>query len=103
MPSLQDLRRQLGGETFEVLTIATGPKNEPARITKFYDEHEITDLPIYLDPKGTLARAMAVRGLPITVILDTHGREIARLRGDAKWSSENALAVLRAIIDPPES
>jgi hypothetical protein len=42
---------------------------------------------------------MAVLGLPITVILNTDGLEIARLRGDADWSSDNAKEILRALIN----
>jgi hypothetical protein len=42
---------------------------------------------------------MGVFGLPITVILDPEGREIARLRGDAKWDSESAKAIVRALIE----
>jgi hypothetical protein len=47
---------------------------------------------------------MGVLGLPVTVILDREGREVARLQGDADWSSESALAILRALAAeaPPE-
>ncbi len=54
-------------------------------IRRFFEEENITVLPILLDPKQAVAREMAVLGLPITVILDPEGREIARLRGDADW------------------
>jgi hypothetical protein len=42
---------------------------------------------------------MGVLGLPITVILDRDGQEIARLQGDADWSSESAIAILTALRD----
>ena len=45
---------------------------------------------------------MGVFGLPITVILNRDGQEIARLRGDAHWDSPEALALVRAVIDQPE-
>ena len=41
---------------------------------------------------------MAVLGLPITVILDPDGQEIARMRGDAEWNSESAKNIIRALI-----
>ena len=41
---------------------------------------------------------MGVLGLPITVILNEKGDEIARLRGDADWSSDNAKDILKAVI-----
>jgi len=42
---------------------------------------------------------MATFGLPTTVILDETGREIARLRGEAAWDSEDARVLLKAVID----
>jgi hypothetical protein len=53
---------------------------------------------MYRDPGQTIAREMGVFGLPITVILNPEGQEIARLRGDAHWAGDEALAVLRAMI-----
>ena len=41
---------------------------------------------------------MGVFGLPITVIIDPEGQEIARLRGDADWSSESAKAIIESLI-----
>jgi hypothetical protein len=39
-----------------------------------------------------------VFGLPITVILDPEGNEIARLQGDAHWDSESAKAIIGALV-----
>lgn len=97
MPSLDALQRELGGESFEVVTIATG-KNSIEGINRFFTDEGIESLPILLDPKQKLARDMAVLGLPITVILDPQGLEIARLRGDADWNSESAKAIISALI-----
>lgn len=102
MPALDALQKEFGGDAFEVVTIATG-RNNLTGIKKFFaepsDEAEpITALPILLDPKQALAREMAVLGLPITVLLDPEGNEIARLRGDADWHSESARAIVSALI-----
>jgi thiol-disulfide isomerase/thioredoxin len=97
MPMLSELQSEFGGETFEVVTIATGRNSVPG-IRKFFDEVGVDNLPLYLDPKSALGRDMAVLGLPITVILDPEGREIARMRGDAEWNSDSAKAVIRALI-----
>jgi thiol-disulfide isomerase/thioredoxin len=97
MPSLDALQSEFGGDSFEVVTIATG-RNAIAGITRFFDEVGVTNLPILLDPKQKLARDMAVLGLPITVILNPEGQEIARLRGDAEWDSESAKAIIAALI-----
>ena len=41
--------------------------------------------------------AALVLGLPITVLLNPEGLEIARLRGDADWDSDSARAIIAAI------
>jgi len=97
MPMLAELQTELGGDTFEVVTIATG-RNNPAAIVKFFDEIGVDNLPRHQDPKQKLAAQMGVFGLPITVLIDPEGREIARLRGDADWSSDSAKAVIGALI-----
>ncbi len=96
MPGLDELNATFGGEQFEVVTIATGRNPLPA-IQRFFEEEAIETLPILLDPKQTVAREMAVLGLPITVILNPEGEEIARLRGDAEWNSESAFAIVSAL------
>jgi thiol-disulfide isomerase/thioredoxin len=97
MPALDALQGEFGGDAFEVVTVATGRNSLPG-ITRFFEEENITRLPILLDPNQALAREMAVLGLPITVILDPDGNEIARLRGDADWASGSARAIVAALI-----
>jgi thiol-disulfide isomerase/thioredoxin len=97
MPSLNALQQQLGGEDFQVVTLATG-RNPPQAIRRFFEEEAITDLPMYRDMNQQIAREMGVFGLPITVILNREGQEIARLRGDADWASDDAVALLQAVI-----
>lgn len=97
MPQLEELQQELGGEDFQVLTIATG-RNSPAGIQKFFDENGINSLPRHQDPKQALAREMAVIGLPITVLLDRDGKEVARLLGDAEWNSDSAKQIIAAMI-----
>ncbi|MCK0121187.1 TlpA family protein disulfide reductase [Loktanella sp. F6476L] len=97
MPQLADLQDQLGSDEFSVVTIATGRNPRPA-MERFFDEIEVDNLPLHADPRSTLARDMGVLGLPVTLILDPEGREIARLQGDAHWNSDSAIAILEAIM-----
>jgi thiol-disulfide isomerase/thioredoxin len=97
MPSLQNLQGALGGEEFAVVTLATG-RNPPQAIRRFFEEIGVDALPQHRDINQQIAREMGVFGLPITVILDPEGREIARLRGDAHWDSPEALALIEAMI-----
>lgn len=97
MPMLSALQTEFGGGAFQVVTLATG-RNSPVGIQKFFDEIGVTNLPRHQDPKQAIARDMAVLGLPITVILDPQGWEIARLRGDADWNSDSARAIITTLL-----
>ncbi|MEM8553583.1 MAG: TlpA disulfide reductase family protein [Pseudomonadota bacterium] len=97
MPALNALQTEFGGEDFDVVTVATG-RQSTTGITKFFDEENINALPKHRDPKQGLARSMAVLGLPVTVVLDRDGNEIARLVGDAEWHSDSARAIVSALI-----
>ena len=97
MPQLDALQKDYGGEDFEVVTIATG-RNSPEGIDRFFAEAGVDSLPAHQDPKQALASQMAVFGLPITVLLDPEGREVARLRGDADWNSPSARAIVETLI-----
>lgn len=99
MPMLDALNRDMGGDDLRVVTVATG-RNSPAAMRRFFDEADIETLPLHNDPTMALARGMAVLGLPVTVILDRDGREIARMQGEADWNGPSARAVLQAMIGP---
>jgi len=98
MPSLANLQAQMGSDDFRVVTVASG-RNPPEAIDRFFTEEGIEGLPKYRDPDMALSRSMAVAGLPITVILNPEGMEIARLRGDAFWDTGSALAIITALTD----
>ena len=97
MPALDALQRDKGGPDFEVITIATG-RNSPEAIQAFREKAGISALPNALDPKGRLAAAMGVPGLPVSVLLDRDGAEVARVMGDADWNGPDAHAILDAVI-----
>jgi thiol-disulfide isomerase/thioredoxin len=95
MPSLD--RLQAAMPEIAVVPVATG-RNAVEGIRRFYDDAGVTGLPILRDPKTELARGMDILGLPITVVLNPEGQEVARLIGDAEWDSDNARAVLSALV-----
>ncbi|MBL4918126.1 TlpA family protein disulfide reductase [Szabonella alba] len=101
MPALDRLAALMADEGVAVVTVATG-RNPVPGIERFFDEIGMQNLPALRDPKSELARAMGVLGLPVTVILNPEGQEVARLIGDAEWDSANAQAVLRALTAGPE-
>jgi thiol-disulfide isomerase/thioredoxin len=92
MPALD----RLAGTGTTVVTVATGRNPVPA-IERFWTETGIADLPVLRDPTSELSRGMGILGLPVTVILNPEGQEVARLLGDAAWDAPEAKAVLDAL------
>ncbi len=97
MPALDALEGDLGSEGFAVLPVATGRNPLPA-IRRFYAEAGLEHLPILRDPRQRLAADMGVFGLPVTVLVDPEGREVARLTGDADWNGQAARVILDAFM-----
>ncbi len=97
MPALDALEGDLGGPDLAVLPVATGRSPLPV-IRRFYAEAGLDHLPILRDPRQRFAAAMGVFGLPVTVLVDPEGREVARLTGDADWNGPDARRVLEALL-----
>jgi thiol-disulfide isomerase/thioredoxin len=101
MPALAALAEARGTDGLELALVATG-RNSPEAIARFAEDVGLPDLETALDPKARLAAAMGVPGLPVTVLLDTDGNEIARLLGEADWQSPEALAVVDYLLALPQ-
>lgn len=97
MPALQAAARLLVPEGIVVLPLSSD-RGGAAVVRKFYDSHGIDALPVWLDPKGDLARAWGARGLPTTFIIDREGRLRAKLEGGADWAGAAMLAAIRALV-----
>lgn len=95
MPALD--RLQAAMPEIAVVPVATG-RNDTDTIDRFFTEAEITNLKNLRDPTSDLAHAMGIMGLPVTVIVNPEGQEVARLIGDAHWDGAEAQAVLKALI-----
>ena len=98
MPHLETVNAEMGGDEFAVVTLATG-RNNPAAISRFFDEINVETLPTYVDPKSTVARGAEVRGLPVTLLIDREGFVLGRVEGIADWSAPEARTVIQAVID----
>ena len=96
MPTLQHLQEML--PELAVVPVATG-RNAVEGIKKFYATAQVTNLPLLRDPDAALSHKMGVLGLPVTLIVNPAGEEVARLIGGAEWDSPEAVAVLTALMN----
>ncbi|WP_417807245.1 TlpA family protein disulfide reductase [Thioclava sp.] len=98
MPYLNTLEKELGGDHFAVVTIATGGSNSPAKVGAFFDKEKLGALPRFYDEAAFASRAMGVLGLPVSVLIDQNGDEVGRMIGGAQWDSPEAKKLLEAMI-----
>ena len=95
MPSIGRLAQEM--PDLQVILIATG-RNLVPQITRFTDEVGVSHLPQLRDPNMALASKIGILGLPVTLILNPQGQEVARMIGDAEWDRPEALALIDAMM-----
>jgi thiol-disulfide isomerase/thioredoxin len=94
MPALLKLQQQLGKEGLQV--VALSQDRGSAHVVKpFLEEHKLAEMTVLLDPKSSAMKAMNVRGLPTSILIDRTGHEIGRLEGDYEWAGPEATALLK--------
>ena len=94
MPSLDRLQADMGGKDFAVLAINEDRTGADVA-TPFLDKHGWKNLSVNVDDKMALARALGVRGMPSSFIIDRDGRIVGMLTGAAEWDSADAKALIR--------
>ena len=97
MPSLDRLQAQLGDEGLLVLPLSLD-RGEIDKVKTFYEEVGLPTLGIFHDPKAAAGREFGAYGLPTTIVIDREGQEIGRLLGPAEWDSEEAVTLVRAVL-----
>jgi len=103
MPALESLQTRLGGPDFEVVAVNIDTR-DPEKPRNFLKEANLTRLGYFTDQKAkvfqdlkAIGRAL---GMPTSVLVDGEGCEIATLAGPAEWSSDDAIRLIRAAVNP---
>ena len=93
MPTLDRLQGAMGGDDFQVVAISTD-RGGIGKAADFLRIAGLKNLQVLHDPDRAVSLQVGVLGLPVTLILDRQGREIARMLGDADWSSREARVLI---------
>ena len=97
LESLAALARTLAPQGVAVLPVSADRGGAPV-VQGFFRAHGIEGLPVLLDQHSEAVHALALIGLPTTLIVGPDGRERARLEGSADWSTPAAAARVRALL-----
>ncbi len=93
MPSLDRLAARRAGDDFAVVAISVD-RDGAEKARPFLEKLGLENLALYLDPGMELARALGVKGLPTTMLVDRRGRVVGRLDGVAEWDTPEVEALL---------
>jgi thiol-disulfide isomerase/thioredoxin len=93
MPALDRLQGRLGGKDFLVVPLSID-RDGVAPVKRFYQELGLEKLGIYVDPSGKGSRALAIPGVPTTLLIDRQGREAARKMGPAEWDGPEMVSLV---------
>jgi thiol-disulfide isomerase/thioredoxin len=100
MPALDALQAAKGGKDFEVVAVNVDTARLERRAA-FLDGIGVKALERYADPSGdafeSLRRDGKALGLPVSLLIDRDGCEVAAVAGPLKWDSGDAEALIAAL------
>ncbi|HEX3673687.1 MAG TPA: TlpA disulfide reductase family protein [Rhizomicrobium sp.] len=96
LPALARLQAALPTAKLTVVTVNVG-RGSVADTAAFLKAHGAASLPVYVDSNTALIRAFGAVGLPLSVLIDPQGREVARAAGPADWDDAAAIAYFKAL------
>ena len=94
MPSLDNLQMFFNKSEFIVLPINLdrGPKK---KALSFFNDFNIVNIETFFDDKNNIPREVKILGLPVTLLINKKGFEVARLIGPTEWTDEKILEIIR--------
>ena len=97
MPTLGAVQRRFG-DRLRVVTVSVDAEGQRARAQEQLAELSGGSLPFLLDITRGILFDVQAPGMPVTIIYDREGQELARLAGGADWDSPEAVAMLEAAV-----
>lgn len=98
LPSMDRLYRDLDDQGLAMLAIAVG--DSVKAIQRFQARAKLS-IPLIPDETKQLADIWAVGPVPITYVLDKHGKIAMRVIGDFDWQSDEIVDPIRALLAEP--
>jgi len=94
MPSLDRLQNNPKLNNLKVFTINIGNENLK-KVNNFFEELNIKNLDPYFDNPRTLAKKLSLRGVPTSVLLNSDGKEFARIIGSIDFDDPKLIEWLK--------
>jgi thiol-disulfide isomerase/thioredoxin len=97
MPTLDKLQAEAAPGTLAVVTVAVD-EPDPAKVRNFLANRRWDALKPYLDPKNVFAKALDIKAIPISLLIDKDGFAVVRVDSPVDWYSDEAIRLLKRTI-----
>ena len=101
LPELAKLNAELPQDRMTVLPIDL-EKLDAGKVGDFLAMHDAGALPIYVDRELSAMKGFTANELPLTILIDAEGREVARAAGAQKWADPASVVYFKTISAPPK-
>lgn len=91
MASLDRLARRYGGKKFNVLGISTDDDSNAAAT---YIKQAGVSFETFIDSNVILENMLGANTIPLTLLVDSHGRVLRKVRGSHEWDSPEFLTLI---------
>jgi thiol-disulfide isomerase/thioredoxin len=99
LPALARLGDTLPAGQVSIVAVNVG-RSTAADSAAFLKAHGAANLAVYVDSYRAFIRVLDANGLPLSVLIDPKGREVARVLGPAQWDDPQAVSYLRFLMRP---
>jgi thiol-disulfide isomerase/thioredoxin len=98
MPTLAALDEMFTDRPLRVVALAMD-RSGPEALGAFMAEVGAERLEILRDPVMAVSEPYAIRGLPVTIVIDSTGHEVYRHAGYADWSTPAVVEFLESLLE----
>ena len=91
MDSLERLSHRFNGKQLNVIGISTD--DDASAATAFIKEARLT-FDNYLDNQVILENMLGANTIPLTILVDAHGRVVKKVRGSQDWNSPESINLI---------
>jgi len=102
LPELARLQQALPKDRFIVAPVDVLERLDAGSLHNFLQMHSADSLPVYIDRDRQTQQGFIANELPLTVLIDGNGHEIARATGGQKWADPASIAWMKAISSQPQ-
>jgi hypothetical protein len=97
MPKLNQLQHDAAPGTLAVVAVAVD-EPDPAKVRNFLANRRWNALKPYLDPQNVFAKALDIKSIPVSLLIDKNGFALVRVDAPVDWYSDAAIRLLKRTI-----